>query len=452
MNKYKQPVSFGFTLAVLAFFLLAGYSVSKAQPSFTLKQAIEYAQKNNLNVLNAELDVKMANAQKNEVTGIGFPQISGNVDVKDFVEIPTSLIPAEVFGGPAGSFIPVQFGTKYNVTAGVQVSQLVFSSDYIVGLQASKTFMELSNKSLKRTQIEITAQVTKAYMAVLVNQKRLELFENNIRQLETLRNELEILYNTGFAEKLELDRIKVNYNNLLSEKEKFQRIQGITETMLKFQMGFDVSQPIVVADKLEDYSNQPAELGQPAKNMVANRIEYSLLQSQNKINELDLRRYRLGYLPTLAAYGSLNAMAMRNEFDVLSGIRWFPTAVIGATLNVPIFDGLQTNFRIQKAKLNLEKSKNDLKSFENASLMEMSNAYTSYKNAQATLMLQQSNIELAQSVFDSTLKKYKQGLGSNLEVVSAETALKESQINYYNSLFELLVAKVDYEKASGLIK
>lgn len=434
-------------------FVFAQANVNPAsQSSFSLKQAQDYALKANLSNMNAEIDIKLARARKNEIQGIGYPQISGNFDVKDFIEIPTSLIPGEIFGAPPGSFIPVRFGTRYQTTAGLQISQIVFSSDYLVGLQASKAYLELSEKSQKRSHIESNAAVAKAYLNVLVNRERTKLLDANIERLDKLKNDTKALNTAGFVESIDVDRIEVAYNNLLSEKEKIQRLLGLTETLLKFQMGYDLALPITLSDSLQVFSSELSEITLNNKPSVSARPEYSLLESQIKLQELDLKRNRLAYLPTLAAYGSLSAMAMRNQFDVFSGIRWFPTAVIGGTLNLPVFDGLQTNYRIEQAKLNLLKSRNGLKSFEQAASLEVSSSGITYLNALSSLKTQQKNIDLAKNVYKVSKTKYEQGIGANLEVITAETALKEAETNYFNALYEALVARVEYQKATGTLK
>jgi len=264
---------------------IVGYGFAHAQ-SYSLQQAQEYAVKNSINSANAKLDVDLARAKKNEVTGIGLPQLSGSFDIKDFIEIPTSLVPAEFFGGPPGSFAPVQFGTKYNASAGLTASQLIFSSDYIVGLQASKTYMELAQKAESRTKIETITSVTKAYYGALVARERFKLLEINIERLDKMLKEMRALNSNGYIEKIDVDRVEVNYNNLLVEKEKTLRLINLSEALLKFQMGLDVNQPIILSDSLTAFTATLNEAGNVKANPSA-RIEYSLLESQNKLNELD---------------------------------------------------------------------------------------------------------------------------------------------------------------------
>ena len=447
MNKLKKSLKI--SLVVL---FLASSGASYAQ-TYSLQQAQEYAVKNSISSANAKLDVDLARAKKNEVTGIGLPQVSGSFDIKDYIAIPTSLIPAEFFGGPAGSFLAVKFGTKYNASAGLSASQLLFNSDYIVGLQASKTYMELSQKAEIRTKIETITGVTKAYYSVLVAKERSKLLDVNIDRLDLMLNDTKAMNKQGFVEQIDVDRIEVNYNNLLVEKEKTARLINLSEALLKFQMGLDVNQSIVLSDSLANFTSQLTDYTAPAKANTSNRIEYSLLETQQKINELDLKRNRLSYLPSLVAYGSVTAQAQRQEFNIFdTDYKWFPIGVIGVTLNVPIFDGLQKNYKIEQAKINLLKSKNAVDQLGKSINLETQNTSTSYQNALATLQLQKRNITLAENVYQTTKIKYEQGLGSNIEVINAQSTYREALINYYSAIYDALVSKTDLEKALGNIK
>jgi outer membrane protein TolC len=438
--------------ALMLLLALLSFGVVSAQTAYSLQQAQDFAVKNSINSANAKLDVDLARAKKNEVTGIGLPQISGSFDLKDYIQIPTSLVPAEFFGGPAGSFAPVQFGTKYNATAGISASQLIFSSDYLVGLQASKTYMELAQKGESRTKIETISAVSKAYYGALVAKERFKLLDINIERLENMLKEMTALNNSGYIEKIDVDRVEVNYNNLLVEKEKTARLINLSEALLKFQMGIDVNQSIVLSDSLGTFLNNLSEVSSTKVN-ASSRIEYSLLETQNKLNELDLKRNRMTYLPSLVAYGSVSTQAQRTEFNIFdTQLKWFPIGVIGATLNVPIFDGLQKTYKVEQAKINLLKSKNGLDLLQKSINLEANNASTTYINALSTLKYQKKNIELAERVFQTTKIKYDQGVGSNLEVINAQASYREALVNYYAAIYDALVSKTDLDKALGNIK
>jgi outer membrane protein TolC len=441
-------------LLVLAVMLHTTNAQDANKTSFSLNEAIEYSLKHSLNYLNADLDLKSADYRRKEITGSGLPQINSSVDIKDYINIPTSLLPAQIFGGSAGSFIPVKFGTKYNATAGFSASQLIFSSDYIFGLKASKEFMYLSKINVTRNKAEVVAQVSKAYYTVVISKERFRVLEANIVRLKKLYDDTKALNQQGFVEAIDAERIEVQYNNLLTEKDKTEKLIGLSESLLKFQMGYNISDPIALADSL-NFSGDYQELAINRID-VKQRPDYQLLQSQQSLYDLDVKRLKWGYLPSVVAYGSYQWNAQRNQFNFANdkndpSKQWFKVALIGATLNFSIFDGLQRNYRIQQAKITSLKSQNTLHNLELAAELEASAAGTNYNNAYLSVQIQKKNLQLAQHVYDATLKKYQGGVGSNLEVVSAETTLRESQTNYLNAVYDMVTSKIDYQKAVGTL-
>ncbi|MGZ3883104.1 MAG: TolC family protein [Bacteroidia bacterium] len=417
--------------------------------AYSLEQAIEYAYKNSPSVLNANLDIENSVYKKKELLGAGFPQIAASVDVKDYISIPTSLIPAQFFGGPAGTFLPVKFGTKYNTTAGFSASQLVFSSDYIIGVKAAKELINLSTITVTRTKSDLAAQVSKAYYSVLVSVERAKLLEANLAKLDKLFSDNKAMSEQGLIEKIDVDRIEVTLNNLKSEKEKVDRLIELSKLLLKFQMGYKGSDDITLSDQL---NAEVAPQNLEAKADVSKRSEFQLLETQRKLLGYDVKRQKWGYLPTLAAYGSLNYNAQRQEFDFFDGSKpWFNISLVGATLNLNVFDGLQRNYRVQQAKVAVLKAENNINQFKMSAELEAASAAISYNNALTSMVAQKRNLDLAQNVVDVTKKKFDAGVGSNLELVNAQTSLKEAETNYYGSVYDLLVAKTDYLKATGAL-
>lgn len=432
-------------------------SVFKAQSqnagsaNYSLKQAIDYAFKNSPNYLNAELEIQNSKYRKKEVLGVGLPQINSSVDLKDYIDIPTSLLPGQFFGAPAGTFIPVKFGTKYNATAGFSASQLIFSSDYIVGVKAAKELINLSTINVNRSKTDLVSSVSKAYYNVVVNKERTKLLDANIIKLKKIFDDTKAFNQQGFVEQIDLERLEVQYNNLVVEKEKTDRLIGLSESLLKFQMGYKISEPIVLTDSLTFENNDVASL-LSGKIDISKRADYQLLQSQQRLYQLDLKRQRLGYLPTVAAYGSYQYNAQRQKFDFTDGSQsWFKISLIGGTVNLNIFDGLQRHNRIQQAKIAVQKGENNLKNIELAAEIEATISEVTYQNAYASLQTQKRNMQLAQHVFDVSQKKYEQGVGSNLEITNAQTALKEAQTNYYNAVYDMIVSKIDFQKATGTL-
>ncbi len=440
---------------------------------FNLEQCISYANEHQTSILNATIDQKIAEAKVKETIGIGLPQISGTANFQDFLKVPKVLFPD--FIGPAisgylddnvtdasgnkltvsppdgqGGFQELSFQQKYNSSVGLSVNQLIFDGSYIVGLQASRTYKELSQKSLSRTLIETKVAVTKAYYMVLVNNKQLDLLNANVEQLKTQLDQTQALFDNGFAEKIDADRLRVIYNNLLTEKQNIERSLKVGITMLKFQMGMPVTDRLALSGKIEDVKLEKIAFRLDTTT-YQNRIEYSLAQTAIKLNQLDLKRYKSQYLPSLAAFGSGSYQYQNNNFKDLFD-QSFPSVVVGLQLNVPIFSGGQRYQKVKQAQFAVQKSQNDLFQAKNSINLDIENSITTYTNSVNSLESQQSNLDLANEVLRVTKIKYEQGVGSSIEVTQAQTSLKEAENNYINALYNAVVSKVDTEKATGLIK
>lgn len=437
---------------ILIICLTLGLS-AKAQQSdtiaaFSLKEAIEYAQNHQVSILNARVDEEIAVNTVKQTIGIGLPQVSGNANFQDFIKLPTSLLPGEFFGKP-GTQIPVQFGVKYQSSFGLELNQLLFDGSYLVGLQASKTFKELSQKNLKRTRIETSVAVTKAYYSVLVSNEQLKLIDANLERLRKSLNDTEIMFKNGFVEKIDVDRLTVLKNNLETERENVIRLLALNVNLLKFQMGMTVNSQLTLTDSIEGLQADQALLARDTS-AYRNRIEYSLLETQKKLNEFDLKRYKSQFLPSLSAFGSTSQSFQSNNFSELFSTN-FPSTIVGMRLSVPIFSGGIKLSQVRNAKLAIIKTQNDLINLQNGINLEVDQAQTIYLNSLKSLENQRRNMDLAQEVLRVSRIKYEQGVGSSIEVTTAETALKEAQNNYINSLYDQMINKVNVDKALGNI-
>jgi len=442
--KYKYLILIFCLFSVLS----AKAQLTDSLANFSLKEAIDYAQNHQSSILNASIDEEIAKNTVKQTIGIGLPQLNGNVNFQDFLKVPTNLLPGEFFGQP-GTQVPVQFGVQYQSSFGLELNQLLFDGSYLVGLQASKTYKELSVKNLKRSRIETAVAVTKAYYSVLVSNEQLSLLDANMARLKKSLNDTQALFKNGFVEKIDVDRLTVLNNNLETERENVIRLLELNVNLLKFQMGMSIQFKLLLKDSI---GSLQVEESLAIKDTTAyqNRIEYSLLETQKKLNELDLKRYKSLFLPSLSAFGSTSRSLQSNEFLSLMD-RSFPTTVIGFRLSVPLISGGIKTYQVRNAKLEVLKTENNLINLKNGINLEVEQAQTVYRNGLKSLENQKRNMELAQEVLRVTKIKYEQGVGSSIEVTTAETSLKESQNNYINALYDLLINKVNIDRALGKI-
>jgi outer membrane protein len=443
-TKLLLAVVLSFTLNTL----LAQTDSTKVH-NFKLESCINYAYEHQTAILNAKIDEEIAKYKVRETIAIGLPQVSGVANFQDFLAIPTSLIPGELAGKP-GEIIPVQFGVKYQANPGINVSQLLFDGSYLVGLKASQTFKELSSRALTRTKVETAVAVSQAYYSVLIANERLTLLDANISRLQKTLNDTKQYLKNGFAEKIDVDRLTVLSNNIQTERSNVLRLLDLNNNLLKFQMGMPIGDKLIINEKIENISFTKETITADTSAYL-NRPEYALAQTSKKLNQLDLKRYKSQSLPSLAAFGSFSRAFLSNNFNTLFD-RSFPTSLIGLQLNIPIFSSGQRYYRVKQAKLAVTKSDNDLFNLQNGINLQINQSQTAYINGITSLENQKSNRTLAQEVLRVTKVKYEQGVGSSLEVTTAETALKEAETNYIGALYDALINKVNLDKALGRIR
>jgi outer membrane protein len=441
--------------ACLMWFAGAANAQQAAPPAqsynFTLADCINYAYEHQDSVLNAQLDVKSAEYKVKETTGIGLPQVTGSASLQDYLKIPTTLIPGEAFGQAPGTFIPIKFGVKYQSSVGLDVNQIIFDGSYLVGLQASKTYKELSQRSLTRTKIQTNVSVSKAYYQVLVSNEQIKLLDANIAQLKQQFDQTTAQNKQGFVEKIDVQRLEVQYNNLVTNRENVIRLLVLNYQMLKFQMGMPIGRELTLKDKLSDVKldENVAETSVDTA-FYHNRIEFNLLETANKLNMLDLKRQKSHYLPTLSAFGNTSVAFQNNAFSNLYNDN-FPATYIGIKLNVPIFNGFQRKYQIKQSEISVLKSQNDIINAKNGLTLQANSAKITYTNGIQSLNNQKRNRELAQEVLRVSKIKYEQGVGSSIEVTQAQTALETSDNDYIKSLYDVLINKVNLDQAYGRI-
>lgn len=471
-------------LTIIAGLRMATPAVAQDQPvqsgPFTLQQCIDYALQNATAAKNATLDEEIAAARVKETVGIGLPQINGTATITHNTKLQRFFTAYSPQGGlidvgknPGlnnGDVLaaPNVFQLKSSGDVSLSVNQIIFNGSYIVGLQASKAYKDLSYRANIQTKEQIIQQVTKAYYGVLINRERSQLFTSNIARVDTLLRNTRALNQNGFAEGIDVDRIRVTLNNLTTERDKFENLNLLSIEMLKFQMNYPMSESIEIAGTINEIEIDTALLNNEGWD-YKNRPDYKVLEANKRLQELNIKNLRANSLPSLSAFANLGMATQSSDVkslfqtntdissasDTVRAIfgadKWYDYSMIGVRLNVPIFTGLQNTRKVQQQRLELQKINNNVTMMKSSIDLETRQASLTFDNALKTLSAQKENMELASNVARITKIKYQQGVGSNLEVVDAEDSLRQAQTNYYNALYDVVISKVDLDKAYGKI-
>lgn len=448
-------------LFFLTFCVLHGAS-AQIDSVFTLPECIEYAFNKNVDVLNAKLDQDIAQSKVGEIRSIGYPQINGEISLIDNPRLQRMFFASDnpFMAGGGGGFegaeqqgdvvsVPNFFQLRSGGDAKITATQLIFDGSYLVGLQAASTYKELAMKNTTMTKIQVVENVTKAYYLVLVNEERSKLFDNGVARMDSMIRDFKIMQENGLIEEIEVSRLVVARNNLESARKNFVNLKAISEDLLKFQMGLPLDHPITLEDHLSALELNPEELNKTSF-APEQRIEYSILKTSERLQELQLKNVRFSRLPSLAAFATGGINKQDNRFADLFAYQWFSYGMIGVSLKVPIL-GLQSQYQAQQSKYEIQKLRNTISNAQSGFALQANTAKNNLSNSFSEMENQKKNMELAQEVTRVSRIKYKEGVGSNLEVVTAESELKDAQINYYQALYDAVIAKIEYQKATGTL-
>ena len=456
--------------SVNIFLAMLGLTSLSAQEAkiFSIEEAIKYAQENSISVQQSKLDLDRSKQQVREYTSIGLPQATINAEYNYNINLPTQLLPdfltpavvgtLEAFqlvpagtgaNLPEGQPQPVQFGTKNSFRAGFNVNQLVFDGSYFVGLKAAKGLVQMTTRQTDLSMQQIKNNVKKSYLTVLIAQENRKILYKNIENLEKLLKETKAFKESGLIEQLDVDRLDLSLSNLKSENEMVGRQVELAYNVLKFQMNFPLYEAIGLSDSLNSMMEEPVDGDLSGKPNFDNRFEVQILKQSEYLNELNVKRYKMGYAPSVSAFFTHQYQIQRNNLFDKDEAGFFPISIIGASVNVPIFDGFNKDSKIKMAEIDRKKINLQLKQFELASTLELENARVAYKNAKERMTNQQKNLDLAERILNTTKIKYKEGIGSSMEITTAEQELYRTQANYMNAVYDVAVAIADLERILG---
>jgi outer membrane protein TolC len=412
----------------------------------SVQQAVDYAIKNNVQVKNALIDVLLQKETNRQITAQAYPKISASGNITNNLKLQTTLVPGEFFGQPAGTFAAVTFGTRYITNASADLSQILFDGQVFVGLQARKTSIDWINKNVEVTQEQIKTNVHKIYYQLVVGRLQIQLLDSNLTLLQKQRRDTKIEFDNGLREKLEVDRLDVQLANL--ETEKLRTLSDINNGYygLKVLMGMPLANELVLTDTLSDAQIREGIL-ESMTYQYDNRKDFQYLSLTRKLNEFNIRRYKLSKIPTLSFDASYSKMLQRNDLK-FSG-PWYTASFIALRLRVPIFNGFAVNSQIESARLEVRKLDNQLEALRLDIDADVETARNNLRSAISAMDNQRKNLQLAEDVYRQTRIKYDAGLGSSLELSVAQNDITQARNNYIRSLYDAVIARTDLLTATG---
>ena len=467
------------TIKIIILLLVLGSNSLFAQTQMSLDDAVKYALNNNLSIKNARLNIDDSEARIKENAATALPQIGGELGISAFYLKPQVVLPASfssgtplaVFGilnaygvkdgqgnpipgspppaDPNAKPLKVSFVQTLNITPVITASELLFSGSYNVAKRAATMSRDLAAKQLTGKETEIRNGVVDAYLPTIIINESIKTFDKNITNLEKLLTETKAINKEGFVENLDVERLTLSLENLKAERENLIRQKEVVMAALKFAMGMPITSALDVSDDLAKLSLSVDESALLGDVNFKKRADYNVIEAAQNLQNLTIDLNKASALPTVAAFMNFQYGFQGNSFKKNEGF-WIPQGIIGVTAKIPIYDFGIRKYGMQRAVIAAETVRNQKIDFERVVNLQVEIARIAYKNAQKRIETQQKNLKLAEKIYNTTKIKYKEGVGSSVEIIQAESAMLQTQQTLTQAQYDLLKAKMDIKKALGL--
>ncbi|MBT8321154.1 MAG: TolC family protein [Eudoraea sp.] len=435
---------------ILTLLLMLPLVTVKAQDipeRFSLEEAVAFALENNYSAINADRDILDAQKQKWEVIAGGLPQIEGTLSYQNQLKQPVSLIPAEFFGGEPGTFQPVVFSPPQSANATATLRQQIFDGSYIVGVQATRAFLDYSQNNKEKTDQEVRKSVVEGYGNVLLAKESVIIAERNIRTLEKTLYETQKLYENGLGDEESVEQLQITLSSLESFLKNAQRLEGITLQMLNLMMGLSIENDTQLSENLDDLTKKQINYGLlESPFTMENNVDYKLVLNLNEQRYFELKLAKSRALPTLNAFVNYSYFGFNDNFDFLkSEQEWFESSVLGFDLKIPIFSSLKRDAGTQRAKIAYEKAKTQLTETEEQIRLGLDRAKSDYIFSIEEYETKKKNLDLAERIENKNEIKYTEGIATSFELRQAQTQLYTAQQEYLQAMVDVINKKTDLE-------
>jgi outer membrane protein TolC len=442
MKTYKSILTIGLALVF-------GGVQAQESTAFSLTEAEEYAVSHNEAVKNALLDIEIARKKVWETTAIGLLQVNMEGQYQQLLDIPVSVVDAQLFNPMAapGEVLEFRMGQEFSSSLAINASQLIFDGSYIVGLQFSRFFQKMSTTAANNTQQEVKAMVREAYYNVIIAEENVNIMDSIAGTTESLYEKTKIFAETGMIPQEDADQVLIAFNRISISKASAERQLKVAKNLLKLQMGYSFDQPLELTESLNDVleamkTSSPLLQGSDIKT----NANYILMDQQRQLDEYSLKNEKAAYLPSVGAFFTHSQNAFRNEFNFFQDLPWYPTTIWGVSMQVPITSSGQKIVRVQQAEIKLEQDQNNLAQMEKTLKFQELQLMTSYQTAQEKVELEKTNVDLAQRIYNRSVKRNETGVVSALEMTQLQNQLLEAEGNYIMSVMEMFKLKVELDK------
>ena len=428
--------------------LLTGVTQAQNLPeSLSLEEAIAFGLTHNRSIINADREIQKAKKEKWKTIATGLPQISSEVNYQNFLEMPVSLVPAEFFGGNPGEFRELTFGTEQNMIGTLKMEQLIFDGSYLVGLQATKVYLAISENLFEKTNLDVKKMVTNLYSNVLLAKYNIRFLEKNKASLENNFQEIHQMFINGFEEQESVEQIQLSLAQTNSQLKYAKNLLKIQQEMLKFVIGYPIETPLKLSDELDDIFNEDLYFESlPNTDNIDNNIDIRIADNNVKSEALKLKLEQSKALPKVNAFINQTYTGNSNEFTFTnSDQKWYGSSLLGLNVKIPIFSSLGRSANTQKAKISLDQAKTLLEETQSKIRIDANAALNEYQLAIDNYYTEKENLRLAERIEQKNQTKFFEGMIQSFELRLAQLQLYSAQSNFVNAIQKVITNKIELE-------
>lgn len=433
---------------LLIFWLFFNYIVGQDLPdSLTLNEAIEFGLSNNRSIINADREILKAKKERWKTIAIGLPQVSSQINYQNFLEMPISLVPSEFFGGKAGTFEEITFGTEQIMVGSVQMEQLLFDGSYLVGLEASRVYLKISENLFEKTNLEVKKLIVNTYTNVLIAKLNISFLEKNKIALEANLREITELFKTGFEEQETVEQTQLSLSQINNQLKYAKNLMKITQEMVKFIIGYPAEKKLILESELEDIFNEDVFFDSiPSINQIDNNIDIRIADNNVKSEELQFKYEKSKSLPKLSGFINQTYTGNSNDFTFTdSQQKWYGSSIVGLNLTIPLFSSFGRSAISQKAKISLDQAITQLTETQERIKIEVNAAYNDYQLSIDNYFTEKENLRLAESIEKKNQNKFFEGVVQSFELRIAQMQLYSAQNNYVTAIQSVINKKTILE-------
>ena len=415
--------------------------------SLSLDEAIEYGIENNRNLKNAEREIQMAFKERWKTIAIGLPNVSLELNYLNNLELQTSLIPAEFFGGEKGDFSEIQFGTEQSAIGSVRMEQLLFDGSWLVGLDYSKIYLAGSENFYEKTFLQVRESIVKLYSLVVTLNEGIVLLENNLENFKKDLFEITQLYENGFEEVENVEQIKITLAQAELSLLQTKKTRKNQLNLLKLILGVNLEDELILTTSINDFIAKNIIFANSIESFSTDKnIDVKISQNLFDTKKIEYRLEKSKQLPKLSGFISGTYTGYNNEFDFTNKAQnWFGSSVFGVKFELPLTNANKLNVSSQKAKIAMDQAATNLEEQKEKTFAEVQQKLNDYQLAVQSLSVNEKNMRLSMSIEEKNSIKFFEGLVTSFELRQAQLQLLDSQQKYLNSVLEIISVKTELE-------